>query len=161
MLNTDILLLQVDYEYNMSTSTFDPLHRYGQEHFQSNISILLQWSPYSSELELMKQVMLPCSRVLPIYESSTSNSLYWIWSGIFDTYGLVPWGINAPWLVRSSKCIQKMQMWVGFKKYVMSATLRCLGLDQIKVLVWLLTWCCYIDRTLACRCMTDCYFTCS
>ncbi|KAJ8440306.1 hypothetical protein Cgig2_012742 [Carnegiea gigantea] len=50
-----IVVPMVDYEYNMSTSTFDPLHRYGQEHFQSNISILLQWSPYSSELELMKQ----------------------------------------------------------------------------------------------------------
>lgn len=50
-----IVVPMVDYEYNMSTSTFDPLHRYGREHFQSNISILLQWSPYSSELELMKQ----------------------------------------------------------------------------------------------------------
>uniref|UniRef100_A0A7C9AKM1 Adenosinetriphosphatase n=1 Tax=Opuntia streptacantha TaxID=393608 RepID=A0A7C9AKM1_OPUST len=50
-----IVVPMVDYEYNVSTSTFEPLHPYGQEHFQSNISIFLQWSPYSSELELMKQ----------------------------------------------------------------------------------------------------------
>jgi len=56
----DILILQVDYEYNMSTDTFKPVYRYGGEHFQSNISIILQWSPYSTEAELMKQVTLYC-----------------------------------------------------------------------------------------------------
>lgn len=52
-----IVVPMVDYEYNMSTDTFEPLYRYGREHFQSNISIILQWSPYATEAELMKQLM--------------------------------------------------------------------------------------------------------
>lgn len=50
-----IVVPMVDYEYSMSTSTFEPLHRYGKEHFQTNLSTIVQWSPYSTEAELMKQ----------------------------------------------------------------------------------------------------------
>ncbi|KNA15292.1 hypothetical protein SOVF_099590 [Spinacia oleracea] len=50
-----IVVPMVDYEYNMSTDTFNPLYRYGEEHFQSNLSIILQWSPYQTEATLMKQ----------------------------------------------------------------------------------------------------------
>lgn len=46
--------LQVDYELNTSTGTVNALH--GRDHFTLNLSLLLQWSPYSSETELLKQV---------------------------------------------------------------------------------------------------------
>lgn len=48
-----IVVPMVDYELNVSSGTLDVLH--GKEHFASNISILLQWSPYSTEAELLKQ----------------------------------------------------------------------------------------------------------
>ncbi|KAL2935962.1 Protein MICRORCHIDIA 6 [Bienertia sinuspersici] len=50
-----IVVPMVDYEYDMSSDTFKPLHRHGEEHFQSNLSIILQWSPYQTETKLMKQ----------------------------------------------------------------------------------------------------------
>ncbi|XP_040362764.1 protein MICRORCHIDIA 6-like [Rosa chinensis] len=43
----------VDYEFNHTTETLDIMH--GREHFMSNLSLLLQWSPYSTEAELLKQ----------------------------------------------------------------------------------------------------------
>ncbi|KAL9236476.1 hypothetical protein vseg_011142 [Gypsophila vaccaria] len=50
-----IVVPMVDYEFNVKTDTFEPLNRYGQEHYRSNLSIILQWSPYSTEEEVMKQ----------------------------------------------------------------------------------------------------------
>lgn len=49
-----MFVLQVDYEYNTSSGKMEILH--GRERCMSNLSILLQWSPYSSESELLKQV---------------------------------------------------------------------------------------------------------
>jgi hypothetical protein len=46
--------LQVDYEFNTSTGTLEILH--GKEHSMSNLSMLLQWSPFLTEAELLKQV---------------------------------------------------------------------------------------------------------
>jgi hypothetical protein len=43
--------MQVDYEFNASNGAMEILH--GKEHFMSN---LLQWSPFSTEAELLKQV---------------------------------------------------------------------------------------------------------
>ncbi|XP_022134904.1 protein MICRORCHIDIA 6 isoform X2 [Momordica charantia] len=48
-----IVVPMVDYEYNISSGKLEILH--GREHFASNLSILLQWSPYSTEAELLKQ----------------------------------------------------------------------------------------------------------
>ncbi|KAK4270770.1 hypothetical protein QN277_019542 [Acacia crassicarpa] len=48
-----IVVPMVSYEFNMSTNTVDMLK--GREHFMSNLSTLLTWSPYSSEAELLKQ----------------------------------------------------------------------------------------------------------
>ncbi|KAK8546517.1 hypothetical protein V6N12_027297 [Hibiscus sabdariffa] len=48
-----IVVPMVDYELNSSSGMLDVLH--GREHFVSNLSILLQWSPYSTEAELLKQ----------------------------------------------------------------------------------------------------------
>lgn len=48
--------LQVDYEFNTSTKTLEPLLSHGKENFSINLSMLLQWSPYSTEENLMKQV---------------------------------------------------------------------------------------------------------
>ncbi|XP_039027860.1 protein MICRORCHIDIA 6-like [Hibiscus syriacus] len=48
-----IVVPMVDYELNSSSGMLDVLH--GREHFAFNLSILLQWSPYSTEAELLKQ----------------------------------------------------------------------------------------------------------
>ncbi|BBH00435.1 Pentatricopeptide repeat superfamily protein [Prunus dulcis] len=48
-------LLQVDYEFNSSARTFGPLIPHDEDHFSSNLTMLLQWSPYSTEDELLKQ----------------------------------------------------------------------------------------------------------
>ncbi|KAK7849191.1 protein microrchidia 6 [Quercus suber] len=49
-----IVVPMVDYQFNTSTGTLEILH--GKEHFMSNLSMLLQWSPYSSEADLLKEV---------------------------------------------------------------------------------------------------------
>ncbi|CAN7096217.1 hypothetical protein BRARA_I04756 [Brassica rapa] len=43
----------LDYEYKASTSQFVTLQ--DREHFISNLSILLEWSPFSTEAELLQQ----------------------------------------------------------------------------------------------------------
>ncbi|XP_062017533.1 protein MICRORCHIDIA 6-like isoform X2 [Rosa rugosa] len=48
-----IVVPMVDYEFNPTTETLDIMH--GREHFMSNLSLLLQWSPFSTEAELLKQ----------------------------------------------------------------------------------------------------------
>ncbi|KAL2936131.1 Protein MICRORCHIDIA 6 [Bienertia sinuspersici] len=50
-----IVIPMIDYDYMMSTATWKPLYRDGKENFRSNASIILQWSPYSTEAELLKQ----------------------------------------------------------------------------------------------------------
>lgn len=50
-----IVVPMVDYEFNASTGTFEALDIYDEEHFRFNLSMLLQWSPYSTEAELLKQ----------------------------------------------------------------------------------------------------------
>ncbi|KAF9671629.1 hypothetical protein SADUNF_Sadunf12G0067500 [Salix dunnii] len=47
--------MQVDYELNTITGNMEISHRYDKEYFMSNLSMLLQWSPYSTEAELLKQ----------------------------------------------------------------------------------------------------------
>lgn len=49
-------LPQVDYELNTSTDTMDFLQWQSKENYMHNLSILLEWSPYSTEIELLKQV---------------------------------------------------------------------------------------------------------
>jgi hypothetical protein len=44
---------QVNYEFNTSTGSLDMLN--GKEHFIENLSLLLRWSPYSSETDLLKK----------------------------------------------------------------------------------------------------------
>lgn len=48
-----IVVPMVHYEFNTSTGSLEILN--GKEHFMSNLSLLLQWSPYSSEVDLLKQ----------------------------------------------------------------------------------------------------------
>lgn len=47
---------QLDYEYKASTSEFVTLQ--DREHFISSLSILLEWSPFSTEAELLQQASL-------------------------------------------------------------------------------------------------------
>ncbi|XP_075665571.1 protein MICRORCHIDIA 6-like [Castanea sativa] len=51
-----IVVPMVTYEFNSSSGTFGPVISCGKEYFSSNLSMLLQWSPYSTEEELLKQV---------------------------------------------------------------------------------------------------------
>ncbi|KAK2981552.1 hypothetical protein RJ640_027977 [Escallonia rubra] len=50
-----IVVPLVDYERNASNGKLEPILPYGEEHFSSNLSVLLQWSPYSTEEMLLKQ----------------------------------------------------------------------------------------------------------
>lgn len=50
-----IVVPMVDYKYDMSTKAFQPLYRHGEEHFKSNLSIILQWLPFLTEAVLLKQ----------------------------------------------------------------------------------------------------------
>lgn len=50
-----IVVPMVDYELNTSSGNMEISHRYDKEYFMSNLSMLLRWSPYSTEAELLKQ----------------------------------------------------------------------------------------------------------
>ncbi|XP_016649408.1 PREDICTED: protein MICRORCHIDIA 6-like isoform X2 [Prunus mume] len=50
-----IVVPMVDYEFNSSARTFNPIIPHNEDQFSSNLTMLLQWSPYSTEEELLKQ----------------------------------------------------------------------------------------------------------
>ncbi|XP_047338867.1 protein MICRORCHIDIA 6 isoform X2 [Impatiens glandulifera] len=50
-----IVVPMVDYEFNRSTGSLEMLQRLNKENFALNLSMLMQWSPYSTEVELLKQ----------------------------------------------------------------------------------------------------------
>ncbi|OMO59218.1 hypothetical protein CCACVL1_24991 [Corchorus capsularis] len=50
-----IVVPMVDYEFKSSTNTFGPILEHGKEQFASNLSMLLKWSPYGTEEELLQQ----------------------------------------------------------------------------------------------------------
>nr|XP_043618065.1 protein MICRORCHIDIA 6-like [Erigeron canadensis] len=50
-----IVVPMVHYEWNFMTGTFDPLYPQSNENPNSNLSVILKWSPYSTEEELLKQ----------------------------------------------------------------------------------------------------------
>ncbi|KAM7512477.1 hypothetical protein LguiB_011352 [Lonicera macranthoides] len=50
-----IVVPMVDYELNESTGIFAPVLVHGKAQFSSNLSIILQWSPFSTEEMLLKQ----------------------------------------------------------------------------------------------------------
>ncbi|KAL6882128.1 hypothetical protein ACP4OV_011600 [Aristida adscensionis] len=51
----DVLVPTVDYQYDLGTASFTQMLRHDQKLFSSNLSILLKWSPFASESELLKQ----------------------------------------------------------------------------------------------------------
>lgn len=52
--NNRFFYTQVDYECILETNTWKTLN--SAKHHMNNLSLLLQWSPYSTEKELLKQV---------------------------------------------------------------------------------------------------------
>ncbi|XP_076906352.1 protein MICRORCHIDIA 6-like [Bidens hawaiensis] len=50
-----IVVPMVHYKFNFMTGAFDPLHSDSKENPNSNLSVILKWSPYSTEEELLKQ----------------------------------------------------------------------------------------------------------
>ncbi|XP_065856023.1 protein MICRORCHIDIA 6-like isoform X2 [Euphorbia lathyris] len=50
-----IVVPMVDYEFNSVSGKLEIHPRFGKEHYMSNLSMLLQWSPYSTEAELLQQ----------------------------------------------------------------------------------------------------------
>ncbi|KAK9054535.1 hypothetical protein SSX86_025613 [Deinandra increscens subsp. villosa] len=50
-----IVVPMVHYQLNVMTGTFDPLHSGSNENPNSNLSVILKWSPYSTEEELLNQ----------------------------------------------------------------------------------------------------------
>ncbi|KAG8051676.1 hypothetical protein GUJ93_ZPchr0001g30350 [Zizania palustris] len=51
----DVLVPMVDYTYNVTTASYTQMLRHDQKLFSSNLAILLKWSPFASEAELLKQ----------------------------------------------------------------------------------------------------------
>ncbi|WVZ62913.1 hypothetical protein U9M48_012604 [Paspalum notatum var. saurae] len=51
----DTFVPVVDYEFDASSSNFKRIMDSGEKHFSSNLSILLRWSPFSTEDELLNQ----------------------------------------------------------------------------------------------------------
>ncbi|XP_015695005.1 protein MICRORCHIDIA 6-like [Oryza brachyantha] len=49
----DVIVPVVDYMCNLSTGEAKPYHRLGPDQFSSNLSILLKWSPFATEEQLM------------------------------------------------------------------------------------------------------------
>ncbi|XP_057459527.1 protein MICRORCHIDIA 6-like isoform X3 [Actinidia eriantha] len=50
-----IVVPMLDYEFNASAGTMEASDQCNKERFTSNLSVLLKWSPYSTEAELLKQ----------------------------------------------------------------------------------------------------------
>ncbi|KAF6135022.1 hypothetical protein GIB67_014071 [Kingdonia uniflora] len=50
-----IVVPMVDYELDISTRVLKNSHHYSKEHFRTNLSMLLEWSPYGNEAGLIKQ----------------------------------------------------------------------------------------------------------
>ncbi|KAL1568230.1 protein MICRORCHIDIA 6-like [Salvia divinorum] len=48
-----IVVPMVDYEFNSQTSTWNSLH--AEQHLNNNLFTLLEWSPFTTEAELLKQ----------------------------------------------------------------------------------------------------------
>ncbi|KAK9925337.1 hypothetical protein M0R45_033664 [Rubus argutus] len=51
----EILVPMVDYKFNIPSRTYWPLMQHGKQQFSSNLTMMLKWSPYSTEEELLKQ----------------------------------------------------------------------------------------------------------
>ncbi|KAK3161025.1 hypothetical protein QOZ80_1BG0070650 [Eleusine coracana subsp. coracana] len=51
----DVLVPTVDYQYDTTTASFTQMLRHNQKLFSSNLAVMLKWSPFSSEAELLKQ----------------------------------------------------------------------------------------------------------
>nr|GME13253.1 protein MICRORCHIDIA 6-like [Ipomoea batatas] len=51
-----IVVPMIDYEYNSSSGTWNSL--YSEQNFTSNLSLLLRWSPFSTEEDLLREVCL-------------------------------------------------------------------------------------------------------
>lgn len=49
-----LFAMQVDYELDSHTRAWNALH--DEQHLNNNLSILLEWSPFATEAELLKQV---------------------------------------------------------------------------------------------------------
>ncbi|CAO2203725.1 unnamed protein product [Urochloa humidicola] len=51
----DVLVPTVDYQYDVTTTSYIQMLRHDQKLFSSNLEIFLKWSPFASEAELLKQ----------------------------------------------------------------------------------------------------------
>ncbi|EER87847.2 hypothetical protein BDA96_10G044200 [Sorghum bicolor] len=51
---TDVVVPVVDYKCNLMKGQTQRLERHGSEQFSSNLSVLLKWSPFATEEELMQ-----------------------------------------------------------------------------------------------------------
>ncbi|KAK2388844.1 protein MICRORCHIDIA [Trifolium repens] len=69
-----IVVPMVNYEFNTSTGSLDMLN--GKEHFIENLSLLLRWSPYSSETDLLKKsILIQIPRIFVLLGISRSSAL--------------------------------------------------------------------------------------
>ncbi|XP_017244589.1 protein MICRORCHIDIA 6-like isoform X2 [Daucus carota subsp. sativus] len=75
-----IVVPLVDFEYEESIRSMVPVYFNGEEHFISNLSVLLQWSPYSTKDLLLEQVrFLRLLRFDDIGQHGTKIVIYNLW----------------------------------------------------------------------------------
>ncbi|XP_048136438.1 protein MICRORCHIDIA 6-like isoform X3 [Rhodamnia argentea] len=95
-----IVVPMVDYKFNVSTRTLEMSCRYDREHFMANLSLLLQWSPYSNEADLVQQFD-------DIGSHGTKIIIYNLW---FDDDGKMELDFDAdPQDIRISGDIRKVE----------------------------------------------------
>ncbi|KAG2606121.1 hypothetical protein PVAP13_4NG147600 [Panicum virgatum] len=63
----DIFVPAVDYEFDASSSTFKRIMNCGEKQFSSNLSTLLRWSPFSTEGELLNQIIVASHSQMQCY----------------------------------------------------------------------------------------------
>ncbi|XP_042376026.1 protein MICRORCHIDIA 6 isoform X1 [Zingiber officinale] len=51
----DIIVPTADYEFDELTNSFKRLYRHDEKHFSSNLSTILEWSPFNTEDKLLAQ----------------------------------------------------------------------------------------------------------
>ncbi|GLT31924.1 hypothetical protein SLA2020_066230 [Shorea laevis] len=87
----------VDYEFNTLTGSLERLFEHGSECFFSNLSLLLKWSPYRTEEELLKQfddISIQILRMSALMETSYYLRQYSLHAYLSILYLRLPQSFN-------------------------------------------------------------------
>ena len=135
--------MQVDYEFDSHTSTWNSLH--DEQHLNKNLSILLEWSPFTTEAELLNQVCRVSREIMHLHAFHwlILNSITSLMLNLFISFCfyLAVWRHWLSWYQDNS--LQSMAEWwwkIGARFWVrprgyLTATfyewIYCYGFDRI------------------------------